>query len=116
MYVTANQFYVFLACVSIGSTCGILYSIFYLIKYFVKINVIKILLDVLFYVASFFIFLMCGYKLYFPSLRVFMLLGFFIGLVVYIKSFNIILAKIVKKLYNKIKIKCKKVNTQDDGI
>lgn len=116
MFVSANQFYVFFACLSIGALCGILYSIFSLIKYFVHNNYLRVILDVVFYLLSFCVYLFLGYNLHFPSLRIYMIVGFFVGLFLYAKSLHIILANSLKKLYNKIKNKRKKVNTQDDGI
>ncbi len=118
MYVSANQFYVFLACFSIGGFCGIYYSIFALIKHYIDNNVLRSVLDVILYLVCFCTFSCLGYILHFPSLRIFMLVGFFLGLFVYVKSLHIILANSIKKLYNKIVIKIKnkrkKVNTQDD--
>ena len=101
MYVSANQFYVFLACISFGGVFGCFFSIISLVKKRIKAYPVKILLDILF-----FLLLSGGYVVYsfccnFPSLRGYMPIGVILGIFLYMKSFHLILAKCLKKTYNK---------------
>ena len=116
MFVTANQIYVFLACVSFGGCVGILFSFINGIKFLIKKDLFKIIIDVLAFVIIAILYVIFSYRVKFPSLRLYMIAGVLMGIVIYCKSFHRILAKIVKKAYNIIKIiKNKKVKTKDDG-
>ena len=113
MFVTKNQFYVFIACVAFGAIGGVVFSFFTPLKLSVKSQAIRILLD-----ATAFIVFTGGYVFYsftlnFPSIRAYNILGVLLGLVLYLKSFGIILAKSVKKLYNILRKKLTKV--KNDG-
>lgn len=128
MFVTKHQFYVFIACIAFGGMGGVLFSIFQTIKFCIKNKLVKATFDV-------FVFLILagGYVLYshllnFPNIRIYMMAGVFVGIVLYFKSFHIILAKYLKKLYNIIvknlkrkkkekheRIKVKKSNSRNNG-
>ena len=100
MFVTKHQFYVFIACISFGGISGLMFSATQTLKYYIKNKLIKVVLDVFVFIA-----LAGGYVLYshvlkFPNTRIYMLAGVFLGIVLYFKSFHIILAKYLKKLYN----------------
>ena len=100
MFVTSGQFYIFFACISISCLLGVIWSVVCGIKYFFKNIFVKIFLDILCFVLGLIIYEIISYKLGFPSLRFYMILGVFLGLILYLKSFNIILANMAKKLYN----------------
>ncbi len=105
MFVTKNQIFVFIACVAFGGVAGLAYSFSALIKYPIKNRWIKILPDVIVSVPIAVAFVIYSHGLNFPNIRAYMLVGVFIGLFLYFKSFYIILAKCTKKIYNIYKSK-----------
>lgn len=112
-FISNGQFYIFLACISFGAIWGIFYLPIILFKQF-KVKWLNILLDLVFFVllsASYFLY---SFTLRFPSVRLYMLAGVLVGLFISAKSFNIILAKFIKKIYNiidkRIKEKLRKLN------
>ena len=100
MNVSVNQFWVFLSCVSFGVFCGVLYSLVLFIKKHVKMYFVKVIIDVTFFISAGFLYILYSYFFNYPSLRFYMILGVISGGVLYIKSFALILAKVLKKLYN----------------
>ncbi len=102
---TKNQFSVFLLCVGIGIFGGILYELFWLIGLpFCKKGKrkwLRILLDTLFWISFAFIAVLCAYLLKFPSLRVYMCIGYACGGIIYIKILRIIVAFWGKLWYNR---------------
>lgn len=125
MFVTANQFSVFIACLSIGGTCGVFFSVSALLKNVVKNNKIAWVFDLVAFIFTSLIYGVSSYKLCFPNYRVYMTVGVLVGIFLYLKSFHILLAKTTKKIYNimenKIakvrndRIKNKKVDSSGDG-
>lgn len=112
MFVTASQIYVFIACVALGGFFGALLSISCSIKYFIKNIYLKALPDFIVFSLCALIYAILSYNMKFPNVRMYMFLGIFVGIVTYLKSFHILLAKIIKKIYNIIKRK--KVNPKND--
>ncbi len=100
MFVTLNQFYIFLACVMFGALGGVVFSLFSIIKYFNKIIVVEIVFDIFCMTILGVAFSIFSFKYAFPNLRVYMLFGVLFGLSMYLKSFHRILAKFTKKVYN----------------
>ncbi len=100
MFITLNQFYVFLACVTFGAFGGVLFSIFAIIKRLIKSKILHVILDVFCMIALSLGFSVFSYKHNFPNLRAYMIFGALLGLTMYLKSFHRILAKIIKKFYN----------------
>ena len=100
MFVTKSQFFVFIACVAFGSGIGFLLSILSAIKFFIKYNVVKIFIDVVLFSIVSVLYSHYTYTLGFPNLRMYMLLGVFIGMALYLKSLHILLANYIKKFYN----------------
>jgi len=100
MFLSQNQFYVFLACVTFGAFGGILFSLFSIVKTFAKSKIFDAITDVLCMIILSLAFSVFSYKLNFPNLRIYMLVGAMIGLTTYLKSFHRILAKFAKKFYN----------------
>lgn len=114
MFVTANQIYVFLACVSFGGCSGIIFSVSELFKRFISNKWLRFLPDFLAFMVVTVLYVFSAYHMRFPNLRLYMILGVMLGVVIYLKSFHILLAKTFKKAYNIIKRI--KVKTKDDGI
>ena len=111
MFVTKNQIFVFIACVTFGLFSGLLFGALSFIKVFIKYKIVKAILDVFCGAILGVAFVLYTYKLSFPSLRVYMFIGVLLGLVCYFKSFNILLAKSAEKIYNIYKQKkVKKLN------
>lgn len=109
MFVTANQFGVFVACFSIGGVCGALFSISALFKFVIKSVKLSWIFDVFAFILTSVIYVYTSHKLNFPNYRAYMTVGVFVGIFVYLKSFHILLAKSTKKIYNIIKTKIAKV-------
>lgn len=105
MFVTKSQIYVFIACVAFGGVSGMLLSVSSMLKFFLGNKILKIMSDVIFCVLISFFYCEYSYCLSFPNFRVYMPLGVFVGIYLYLKSFHIILAKYVKLLYNIFEVK-----------
>ena len=116
MFVTKSQFFVFMACVTFGGIIGVVFSISALVKFFIKNNLLKAVPDVIAFLPLGLLFLQYSHYLSFPNLRIYMILGVFVGLTFYLKSFHRLLAKIAKKFYNIIVKKYQKRNkNKHDG-
>lgn len=100
MFVSKNQFYVFISCISFGLVGGVLYSPFSALKFVLKNNALKIIVDTVYFIIVSALFSVYAFLMYFPTLRIYMLIGVLLGLLLYFKSFHIILAKLMKKFYN----------------
>lgn len=100
MYVSGGQFYVFVACVALGGACGILFSISQLIKIKISNIILRIIPDLIAFLITALIYAIYSHALSFPNFRIYMILGVIVGITLYFKSFHIMLAKYVKKLYN----------------
>lgn len=105
MFVSKNQFFIFLACLSFGGFSGMLLSLIYGVKYFIKNKVVKIILDIISCSILGALFVIYSYKIYFPNFRIYMFFGVVVGLYLYLKSFHILLANFCKKIYNIIEQK-----------
>ena len=119
MFVSKNQFFVFIACVSFGCVCALLLSFSAALKFFIKNKIIKAIPDVIVFLLISVSFRIYCYKLNFPNVRFYMLLGAIIGMLLYFKSFHILLAKYAKKFYNIINrkiIKNKKAKDERNKI
>ena len=100
MFVTFNQFYVFVACFFFGAIGGTLFTLTLPIIKLVKSKILTAIIDLLIFIILTFLYSLYAYSLCFPSLRAYMIIGVFSGLICYLKSFHIILAKCLKKIYN----------------
>ena len=109
MFVTKNQFYVFLSCISFGGCAGLLLSAINGVGFLFKKKTINFICSVLALMVIGVLFSYYSYKMFFPNVRVYMLVGVMIGIYLYYKSFYIILAKLLKKFYNIYKQKIKKL-------
>ena len=115
MFVSKNQFYVFICCIGIGVISKILSIGFAVLKKNTKSTIIKIFSDICVFLVTTFIYIFISFILNFPSLRTYMIIGVIVGMFLYDKSLMIILAKITKRLYNIINqlIKSKRKHTND---
>ena len=112
----------FITCTCLGIVSGIVYDILYIARcivcgvhkqaYSVKDRIFTIACDViycLFFAASY-VFVSVMFN--FDNIRVFMILGCVLGAILYLKSFHLIVAFFVNKLYNRIRLK--KMDKNDD--
>ena len=100
MFVTFNQFYVFIASIAFGGLGGLFYSPILLVKEKINNLSLAFFLDIIYFLVLSISFLFYSYWLKFPSFRAYMLFGVFVGIILYVKSFHNILAKVIKKVYN----------------
>lgn len=106
------QFYIFLICLFCGVVSGVVYDVLYIARsivcgvnaeaFTVKDRIFIAVCDVLYclvFAAGFiFVSVMFGFE----DLRLYMLLGCALGAFIYLKSFHIIVAFSVNKVYNVI--------------
>ena len=108
MFETIGQLSIFIKCVGIGGICGVFFLFSNGIKAILCNRICNVIFDVVAFILSSVSYIIVSYKLGFSSLRVYMPIGFLLGLYLYFKSFNYLLAKIFKRPYNIIKEKIKK--------
>lgn len=104
------QVYIFIICLFCGVVSGVVYDILYIARcslcgidksaYTVKDKIFLIICDLLYCLvfAAGFIFVSVIFG--FENLRAYMLIGCMIGAIIYLKSFHIIVAFFVRKVYN----------------
>ena len=107
MFVTANQFYVFISCVFLGVFLGLPLSFVKFVNFLVKNKILTNVLYVIYFINLSLAYVYFAHALYFPSFRIYMIIGVLLGLFAYMKSLHFILAKLVEKLYNRISKKHK---------
>ncbi|MBQ8426642.1 MAG: spore cortex biosynthesis protein YabQ [Clostridia bacterium] len=112
MFVTANQIFIFLACVSFGGVAGVLFSSAIAVKSVIKNKWLKILPDVFAFFITAILYVLYSFNMRFSNLRLYMVVGVLVGISLYLKSFHILLAKFLKKAYNIIKTK--RMKAEDD--
>ena len=112
--------FVFITCTCCGVISGIIYDILYIARsavcgirkeaFTVKDRIFTIACDILYCLifAAGFVFMSVMFD--FDSLRLYMLLACLFGAFLYLKSFHLIVAFFVKKVYNKITSKRKVKN------
>ena len=111
MFITSNQFYYFCACITFGVIFGFFYSFYK--KFNLRINFsLRVVLDVVIYIIFAIIFSCFSYFFNFPSFRMYMPIGVIIGKILYTITFEIMLAKILKKGYNIYKRKKEKLGNE----
>ena len=102
MFVTLNQFFIFIACVSFGGVMGLLYSPTLLLREKFGNKLYVFIFELIFYLFLAFAFFVYSFIIKFHNLRGYMIVGVFIGIYLYVKSFHYMLAKFIKRYYNKI--------------
>ena len=115
MFVSKNQFYIFVACFVFGAVCGVVFGLTGIFRRVIKNKIFHFIGDIIFISLFSMLFSIYSYKMEFSNLRAYMLLGVLLGFISYLKSFHIILANLIKKFYNiiKAKIKIQKVKKYD---
>lgn len=108
MYVSSGQFYVFTGAVCYGVLAGTVFCALAPIKKLLKRKIYQTIIDVIFFLSFSLGYVIFAFSYNFPSLRLYMPLGALSGLLLYVKSFGIILAKSAEKVYNRIKAKWQK--------
>ena len=120
MFVTANQLYVFIACVAFGAVGGVLFSAAAAVKLALKGSpVLRVIPDVAAFVVLTVCYVVFSFRTGFPDFRIYMTAGVFTGIFAYMKTFHRTLAKFGKKAYNLLckvlKILSKKLNQNTKG-
>ena len=106
------QIYIFIICLFCGILSGVVYDILYVVRcslcgidkysYTVKDKIFLIICDLLYCLVFAAGFIFVSVLFGFENLRAYMLIGCFIGAIIYLKSFHIIVAFFVRKVYNVI--------------
>ena len=118
---TKNQLEYFLLSLCIGFLGGMIYNIFAFLRFLFacekgKCKKLGLGLDVVFGVCFGIFCVFTSYFCHFPDFRGYMGVGFAIGLIIYIKILQIILAFFKKVCYNVTTKKfCKRENSQKRG-
>ncbi len=102
MFVSSGQIYVFLACFAVGGVSGIFLSVSRGVKYLIKNKIVAVISDITAFLAITLSFIGLSFAFGFPNIRAYMPLGVFLGVIAYMKSFHIILAKLTIMIYNYI--------------
>ncbi|MGN0804343.1 MAG: spore cortex biosynthesis protein YabQ [Candidatus Coproplasma sp.] len=104
--------FIFLICVLCGASSGIVYDVLYLARVFVcgadkenytvKDKIFTAVCDLIYFavLSAMFIFVSVCFEFY--SIRLYMLLGCALGVLIYLKSLHIIIAFLIKRVYNKV--------------
>ena len=71
-----------------------------MLKLFTRNKIFEIAVDVIYFIFLSALFCFYAFLMYFPTIRAYMLVGVLVGLLLYFKSFHILLAKCAKKIYN----------------
>ena len=102
MKVNVNQFYIFVILFLLGLTFGVIHSILTTPFEVKKSILIKNLLNFLVFLILTLTFIIVYDKFKMPNFRVYMYFSVLLGFFISYKTFRIWLAKILKKVYNKI--------------
>lgn len=98
-----NEFYAFFAAVCCGCAGGVVFDLFFSLRYPVRAKPVRFALDFLFCVVFSALYLLCSVGLELPSFRLYLFLGCAAGFGLYFKSFHKIVAFFVEKTYNRIR-------------
>ena len=96
----ANQFFIFIICMLTGIVSGLLYDFFYVIKRLFRSKIVTAALNATFFTAFSVLYVFVAVMFEFPSSRGYMFIGCMLGLLAYVKSFHIIVAFLIEKVYN----------------
>ena len=104
------QGFIFLTCVLCGIVCGAVYDILYIVRcavcgvhtraYTLKDKIFTACCDLIFFAVFAAAYIFTSVMFDFGGLRLYMIAGCAIGTILYLKSFHIIVAFSVKKVYN----------------
>ena len=100
-----NQFYIFCLCLAIGFVGGLLYEPFSFIRKVFKKQTrlcqsIRFIADILYCLTCTVFCIFSAFWLHFPNFRLYMILGYAIGLIIYSKILHRTLAIFEKVCYN----------------
>lgn len=104
MFITLTQPRDFILCVSIGIISGIIYDIIYLLTNHINKKIVTIIGQLIYFILASVLFTKLSQIFSIGNFRLYMAIGVMVGLLIYIKSFHKTIAKIDKKVYNKINI------------
>lgn len=112
-----GQFGVFCICIAVGFVGGLLCEIFVLFRALLrcgrgKNKILGILLDVTYFLCFAVLCIYAAYRFRFPSLRLYMWVGYAVGGIIYLKTLRRIVAFFEKVCYNKVDKMAKKVKTK----
>ena len=106
------QIFIFITCAFCGVTSGVVYDILYIARcavcgirkeaFTLKDRIFTIACDVVYCLIFCAMFIFTSVMFNFYELRLYMLIGCILGALTYLKSFHVIVAFFVKKVYNKI--------------
>ena len=106
------QVFIFIICVSCGVISGVVYDVLYIARcavcginkraYTPNDKVFLIACDLLYSLVFAAMFIFISVMFDFDRLRLYMILGCLLGALLYLKSFHVIVAFSVKKVYNGI--------------
>lgn len=106
------QIFIFLTCALCGVCSGVVYDVLYVARTFVcgvdkakftiKDKIFTCLCDLIYFAvfAGMFVFTSVTFEFY--SIRLYMLIGCALGALIYLKSIHLIIAFLIKKVYNNI--------------
>ncbi len=106
------QIFIFLTCALCGVCSGIVYDVLYVARAFVcgtdkarftvKDKIFTCICDLIYFAvfAAMFVFTSVTFEFY--SIRLYMLIGCALGAIIYLKSIHLIIAFLIKKVYNSI--------------
>ena len=106
------QIFIFITCAFCGVISGVVYDILYIARcavcgihkeaFTVKDRIFTIACDIVYCLIFCAMFIFTSVMISFYELRLYMLLGCILGALLYLKSFHVIVAFFVKKVYNKL--------------
>lgn len=107
------QIFIFIICLFCGIMSGIVYDVLYVARvilcgaeksvYTVKDRIFIVAADILYCLVFAVGFIFTSVMFDFYTIRVYMLIGCALGALIYLKSFHVIIAFLIKKAYNKCK-------------
>ena len=105
------QFFIFMTCLGCGIVSGVAYDVLYIVRcalcgvevraYTVKDKIFLVVCDLLYCAVFCAMFVFVSVMFGFDNLRLYMLLGCGLGALIYLKSFHVIVAFFVRKVYNR---------------
>ncbi len=107
------QIFIFIVCLFCGIVSGVVYDVLYVARvilcgaeksvYTVKDKIFIVAADILYCLVFAVGFIFTSVMFDFYAIRVYMLIGCALGALIYLKSFHVIIAFLIKKAYNKCK-------------
>lgn len=102
-----NQLQIFFACILVGFLGGVLYEIFGVFRRIFgyrrkRKTAIYAVFDILYFLTFAVFCIFSAVLLHFPAFRVYMLVGYAVGEIIYLKTLRIILAFLINICYNSL--------------